>query len=160
MSTLPNTSILASAGTGKTFQLSDRIVKLLAGGVKHEEIAALTFTRAAAAEFIVKVIGKLREAAEDDRKRADLCARLGLDPRQFGAAKFREMLRQALLSSNRLTMGTLDSFFAKLVNNFPLEVGLSSGAATTIPDQETDTLRLRAVQTIVQKLEPSEATAM
>ena len=35
MSTLPNTSILASAGTGKTFQLSDRIVKLLAGGVKH-----------------------------------------------------------------------------------------------------------------------------
>ena len=160
MSTLPNTSILASAGTGKTFQLSDRIVKLLAGGVKHEEIAALTFTRAAAAEFIVKVIGKLREAAEDDRKRAELCARLGLDPRQFGAAKFREMLRQALLSSNRLTMGTLDSFFAKLVNNFPLEVGLSSGAATTIPDQETDTLRLRAVQTIVQKLEPSEATAM
>ena len=67
MSTLPNTSILASAGTGKTFQLSDRIVKLLAGGVKHEEIAALTFTRDAAAEFIVKVIGKLREAAEDDR---------------------------------------------------------------------------------------------
>ena len=160
MSTLPNTSILASAGTGKTFQLSDRIVKLLAGGVKHEEIAALTFTRAAAAEFIVKVIGKLREAAEDDRKRADLCARLALDPRKFGAEKFREMLRQALLSSNRLTMGTLDSFFAKLVNNFPLEVGLSSGAATTIPDQETDVLRLRAVQTIVGKLDPAEATAM
>ncbi len=160
MSTLPNLSILASAGTGKTFQLSDRIVKLLALGVKHEEIAALTFTRAAAAEFIVKVIGKLREAAEDDRKRAELCARLGLDPRQFGAARFREMLRQALLSSNRLTMGTLDSFFAKLVNNFPLEVGLSSGAATTVPDQETETLRLRAVQTIVQGLDATAAAAM
>lgn len=160
MSTLPNTSILASAGTGKTFQLSDRIVKLLAGGVKHEEIAALTFTRAAAAEFIVKVIGKLREAAEDDRKRAELCERLQLDPRKFGAAKFREMLRQALLSSNRLTMGTLDSFFAKLVNSFPLEVGLSSGAATTIPDQEVETLRLRAVQTIVQQLDPAAAAAM
>ena len=160
MSTLPNMSILASAGTGKTFQLSDRIVKLLALGVKHEEIAALTFTRAAAAEFIVKVIAKLREAAEDDRKREELCQRLGLDPRQFGKERFRTMLRQALLSSNRLTMGTLDSFFAKLVNNFPLEVGLSSGSATTIPDQETENLRLKAVQTIVQKLDATEAAVM
>jgi hypothetical protein len=124
MSTLPNMSILASAGTGKTFQLSDRIVQPLALGVKHEEIAALTFTRAAAAEFIVKVIAKLREAAENDAQREELCRRLGLDPRQFGQERFRTMLRQALLSSNRLTMGTLDSFFAKLVNNFPLEVGL------------------------------------
>jgi ATP-dependent exoDNAse (exonuclease V) beta subunit len=160
MSTLPNMSILASAGTGKTFQLSDRIVKLLALGVKHEEIAALTFTRAAAAEFIVKVIAKLREASEDDRKREELCQRLGLDPRQFSKERFRTMLRQALLSSNRLTMGTLDSFFAKLVNNFPLEVGLSSGAATTIPDQETEKLRLKAVQTIVQKLDVNAAAVM
>lgn len=160
MSTLPNMSILASAGTGKTFQLSDRIVKLLALGVKHEEIAALTFTRAAAAEFIVKVIAKLREAAEDDGKRQELCERLGLNPRQFGAERFHTMLRQALLSSNRLTMGTLDSFFAKLVNNFPLEVGLSSGAATTIPDQETESLRLRAVQSIVQGLAPVEAATL
>ena len=160
MSIIPNTSILASAGTGKTFQLSDRIVKLLALGAKHEEIAALTFTRAAAAEFIVKVIAKLREAAEVDTKRTELCVRVGLDPRQFGVARFREMLRQALLSSNRLTMGTLDSFFAKLVNNFPLEVGLSSGVATTIPEEEADTLRLKAVQSIVQKLDPAESASM
>ena len=160
MSTLPNMSILASAGTGKTFQLSDRIVKLLALGVKHEEIAALTFTRAAAAEFIVKVIAKLREAAEEENKREELCERLGLDPRQFGPERFREMLRQALLSSNRLTMGTLDSFFAKLVNNFPLEVGLSSGTATTVPEEEAETMRLRAVQSIVQKLDAAEAAAM
>jgi ATP-dependent exoDNAse (exonuclease V) beta subunit len=128
--------------------------------VKHEEIAALTFTRAAAAEFIVKVIAKLREAAENDAQREELCRRLGLDPRQFGQERFRTMLRQALLSSNRLTMGTLDSFFAKLVNNFPLEVGLSSGAATTIPDQETEAMRLRAVQTIVQGLDATEASVM
>jgi len=66
MNEIKNISILASAGTGKTFQLSDRIVKLLAvGEVKPSEIAALTFTRAAAAEFIIKVISKLKGAAEN-----------------------------------------------------------------------------------------------
>ena len=161
MSIMRNTSILASAGTGKTFQLSDRIVKLLALGVKHEEIAALTFTRAAAAEFIVKVIGKLREAAEDEKSRLALCDRLKLDSDHFDQRKFREMLRQALLSSNRLTMGTLDGFFAKLVNNFPLEVGLNTGSATTVPDQEVTTLRLRALQTVIERLDgPSAATML
>lgn len=160
MTPMRNTSILASAGTGKTFQLSDRIVRLLALGVKHEEIAALTFTRAAAAEFIVKVIAKLREAAEDESKRLGLCRRLGLDPAKFDQARFRQMLRQALLSSNRLTMGTLDGFFAKLVNNFPLEVGLNTGSATTVPEQETDKLRLRALQTVIDQLQGPAARAM
>ena len=161
MSQMRNTSILASAGTGKTFQLSDRIVKLLALGVKHEEIAALTFTRAAAAEFIVKVIAKLREAAEDEKSRLGLCGRLKLDPSKFDQKKFREMLRQALLSSNRLTMGTLDGFFAKLVNNFPLEVGLNTGSATTIPDQDIAGLRLAALQLVIESLDgPAAATLL
>ena len=160
MSLMRNTSILASAGTGKTFQLSDRIVKLLALGVKHEEIAALTFTRAAAAEFIVRVIAKLREAAEDEKSRLSLCGRLKLDPAKFDQKKFREMLRQALLSSNRLTMGTLDGFFAKLVNNFPLEVGLNTGSATTIPDQEIANLRLSALQQVIESLDGPAAAAL
>ena len=56
MSQMRNTSILASAGTGKTFQLSDRIVKLLALGVKHEEIAALTFTRASSILLLLTLL--------------------------------------------------------------------------------------------------------
>ena len=69
MSTLPNTSILASAGTGKTFQLSDRIVKLLAGGVKHEEIAALTrraedpLIAAVASQLVSQIDGEGENAA-------------------------------------------------------------------------------------------------
>lgn len=51
-----NEVVLASAGSGKTFQLSDRIIKPLANGAQPEEIVALTFTRAAAAEFIAKTL--------------------------------------------------------------------------------------------------------
>ena len=159
MDTIQNTSILASAGTGKTFQLSDRIVKLLASGqVKHDEIAALTFTRAAAAEFIVKVVSKLKEAAENPDKHKELCKRLGLPAEKYTQQHFCEILRQALLASNRITMGTLDSFFAKLVNNFPLEVGLNTGSATTIPDQEVEALRIKALQIVLNN--PTNANSL
>ena len=40
-----NRVIRASAGTGKTFELSNRFLKLLASGVPCETILATTFTR-------------------------------------------------------------------------------------------------------------------
>ena len=64
--------ILASAGSGKTFALSDRIVKLLATGAKPEQIVALTFTRAAAAEFVARTLEKLAKAASSEEEAADL----------------------------------------------------------------------------------------
>ena len=161
-----NLAIRASAGTGKTFQLSDRIIGLLLRKeVKPEQIAALTFTRAAAAEFVVRVVSKLKHAAEaednaalkgktpDDvqkNERVYLCKRLRLDYLQYDRARFQELLRSTLLASNRLTMGTLDGFFAKLVNNFSLEVGISSGVAMTVPDSEADNNRLEALNYALQ----------
>ena len=161
-----NLAIRASAGTGKTFQLSDRIIGLLLRKeVKPEQIAALTFTRAAAAEFVVRVVSKLKHAAEaddnaalnaqaqeaiDKNERVELCNRLRLDYRQYDRGRFQELLRSTLLASNRLTMGTLDGFFAKLVNNFSLEVGISSGVATTVPDSEADKNRLEALSHVLQ----------
>ncbi len=39
----------ASAGTGKTRVLTDRVLRLLLGGARAEHILCLTFTKAAAA---------------------------------------------------------------------------------------------------------------
>ena len=41
----PNEVIRASAGTGKTFALSNRYLKLLASGVECQSILATTFTK-------------------------------------------------------------------------------------------------------------------
>jgi len=157
MKPIKNTSILASAGTGKTFQLSDRILLLLASGqVKPSEIAALTFTRAAAAEFIIKVISKLKGAAGNPKEHSELCKRLDLNAEEFSQGYFLELLKQTLLASNQITMGTLDSFFAKLVNNFPLEVGLNTGLATTLPDHEADARRIEALQIVLKDRQKAE----
>ncbi|OYV78458.1 MAG: hypothetical protein B7Z73_19770 [Planctomycetia bacterium 21-64-5] len=50
----PHTLIRASAGTGKTFQLSNRYLGLAAAGSPTDEILATTFTRKAAGEILEK----------------------------------------------------------------------------------------------------------
>lgn len=45
------TAVIAGPGTGKTFTLTERIARLVEGGVKPEEICAVTFTVRAAEEM-------------------------------------------------------------------------------------------------------------
>ncbi|MBC8347209.1 MAG: UvrD-helicase domain-containing protein, partial [Verrucomicrobia bacterium] len=68
--------ITASAGSGKTFQLTDRYLGLLQAGEKPESIVALTFSRKAAGEFFDAILQKLEEAASDDKARGQLNTRL------------------------------------------------------------------------------------
>jgi len=149
--------ILASAGSGKTFALSDRIVKLLATGAKPEQIVALTFTRAAAAEFVARTLEKLAKAASSEAEAADLRSedRLNL-PATCDAAFFRDLLRKTLLSMQRLTLGTLDSFFARLVTNNPTEVGLDGGRISNISDVEAADIRTQVIAQMMAETDPSE----
>jgi ATP-dependent helicase/nuclease subunit A len=146
--------ILASAGSGKTFALSDRIVKLLATGAKPEQIVALTFTRAAAAEFMARTLEKLAKAASSEEEAADLRSedRLKL-PETCDAAFFRKLLRKTLLSMQRLTLGTLDSFFARLVTNNPTEVGLDGGRISNISDVEAADIRTQVIAQMMAETE-------
>ncbi|NBV56108.1 MAG: hypothetical protein EBR70_05960, partial [Verrucomicrobia bacterium] len=147
--------ILASAGSGKTFALSDRIVKLLATGAKPEQIVALTFTRAAAAEFMARTLEKLAKAASSEEEAADLRSRLELASSR-DAAFFRDLLRKTLLSMQRLTLGTLDSFFARLVTNNPTEVGLDGGRISNISDVEAADIRTQVIAQMMAETEPAE----
>ena len=147
--------ILASAGSGKTFALSDRIVKLLATGAKPEQIVALTFTRAAAAEFVARTLEKLAKAASSEEEAAALRTRLKL-AEGYNAAFFRDLLRKTLLSMQRLTLGTLDSFFARLVTNNPTEVGLDGGRISNISDVEAADIRTQVIAQMMAETDPAE----
>ncbi len=59
--------IAASAGTGKTYQLTSRYLALLALGAKPEKMIALTFTKKAAGEFRNRIFQALAEAALDKK---------------------------------------------------------------------------------------------
>jgi ATP-dependent helicase/nuclease subunit A len=115
--------ILASAGSGKTFALTNRFVELLAGGARPERIVALTFTRKAAGEFFDEILRKLAGAARSPEAAEKLARDIG-HPR-LGCAEFLGMLRQVVEAMPRLRLGTLDGFFARIVRIFPFELGLA-----------------------------------
>lgn len=123
MKPLRHTMILASAGSGKTHALTNRYVALLARGIAPERIIALTFTRKAAGEFFEEILNKLAKAASSDAEAILLAGALG--SADLKRADFLAMLRAVVDAMPRLSLGTLDGFFARIVRSFPLELGLS-----------------------------------
>ncbi|HEX2862017.1 MAG TPA: UvrD-helicase domain-containing protein, partial [Lacunisphaera sp.] len=122
MSGVGHVMILASAGSGKTYALTNRYVRLLAHGALPERIAALTFTRKAAGEFFDEILKKLAGAAGDEAKARRLANEIEMP--ELRAGDFLRLLRRVTESMHRLNLGTLDSFFARVVRAFPLELGL------------------------------------
>lgn len=115
--------ILANAGSGKTYELVTRCIKLLSLGEPPEEIIALTFTRKAAAEFLQKLFERLGDAADDANKRGELARDLGVP--EVSREQCIAWMHKLVDALPRLSMGTMDQFFGRIVRGFPLELGLS-----------------------------------
>jgi ATP-dependent helicase/nuclease subunit A len=139
---IPHVVIRASAGSGKTFQLSNRFLSLLYQGVPPERILAVTFTRKAAGEIFDRIVLRLAEAASDDKKRLELAEYI--EAPELTTERCRELLRSVTRSLDRLRIGTLDSFFAKIAGSCSMELGLPIG--WTIVEEHVDArLRDRAI---------------
>ena len=114
--------VLASAGSGKTFCLSDRIIALAAKGIPPEKIVALTFTRKAAGEFADAILKKLAKAATDEESGRELSERISKKN-----VDYTELLETLVKSLPKLTLGTMDAFFARVVKSFQYELGITGG---------------------------------
>lgn len=103
-----NFLVEAGAGSGKTTSLVDRIVNLIYTGTsKIENIVAITFTRKAADELKVRFQTVLETTwkSEKDEYR-------------------RNLLADALQNIERIFLGTVHSFCAKLLRERPIEAKL------------------------------------
>src|SRR6185369_15894541 len=101
----------ASAGTGKTHQLSNRYLALLLGGADPETILATTFTRKAAHEILERILERLADGARGKPELAGLEAEIGRVPT---AEECLDHLARLLRGMDRLRVGTIDAFFAQL----------------------------------------------
>jgi ATP-dependent helicase/nuclease subunit A len=143
-----NLVIRASAGSGKTFQLSNRYLGLAASGVAPDTILATTFTRKAAGEILDRVLIRLAEAVLDDSKLQELARFLDVGPIEKDRCK--QLLATMVGRLHRLQISTLDQFFNQLGRCFSLELGLPPG--WTIADEAFDRrLRARAVGDLLAK---------
>lgn len=119
---MQHSAILASAGSGKTYALTNRFIYLLHQFEQPERIIALTFTRTAAGEFFRKIVEKLCHAAEDTTRAAMLSEELSIDA---DCDRYSYLLKLLVQNMHRLNLQTLDSFFFRIVSAFTLELGLS-----------------------------------
>jgi ATP-dependent exoDNAse (exonuclease V) beta subunit len=119
--------IRASAGSGKTHQLTNRYLVLLTANVSPETILATTFTRKAAAEILDRLLVRLSEAAIDDSAAEKLAKEI--DQPSVERDGFIQLLRKLLKNLHRLRVGTLDSFTISLARAYSLEMGLPAGWA-------------------------------
>lgn len=157
--TLNGNLIDASAGTGKTYQLVNRFITLLAIGVPATQMIALTFTRKAAGEFMARIIRELAQAAgslkeaEAMRQRinstlsgkneqdepagcAALCPEKQLTQKEATPDFFREKLVELLKNISALNLSTLDSFFNKVISAHSVELGLGNVSLLSTEEQE------------------------
>lgn len=123
-----STWLSANAGSGKTRVLTDRVARLLLGGVEPQHILCLTYTKAAASEMQNRLFKRLGGWAmlEDAALRAAL-AELGVEgevpPHRL--ARARQLFARAIETPGGLRIQTIHSFCATLLRRFPLEAGVS-----------------------------------
>jgi len=140
--------IRASAGSGKTYQLTRHYLGLLRRGATVDTILATTFTRKAAGEILGRVITTLAEEAADASR---------VTP--SGEKSARLMLDELTRNLHRVAISTIDSFFHRLGSSFRFELDLpldprmvdeSSPAATQ--------LRAEAIEAVLADAAASDET--
>jgi ATP-dependent helicase/nuclease subunit A len=116
----------ASAGSGKTKLLTDRLLRLMLSGAAPERIQCLTFTKAAAAEMAVRLQKTLGQwVTLDDDALAGRLRALRIEPSDEVLAAARALFARVLDLPGGMRIGTIHAFCQSLLRRFPLEASLS-----------------------------------
>ncbi len=144
--------VSANAGTGKTYVLVLRVLKLLLAGAPIDSILCLTFTKAAAAEMSNRLITRLGRwaALPEDSLRGELVEALGRAPSPDELGFARCLFATVLDAPGGLKIMTIHAFCDRVLRRFPLEAGVPP-SFTILTEEEQHALLREAADAVLDE---------
>jgi ATP-dependent helicase/nuclease subunit A len=153
--------VSASAGTGKTKVLSDRVLNLLLEGTPPERLLCLTYTRAAAAEMaarIAEILAAWASMPEPELARV-LTERLGEPPSGQRLRSARRLFARVLDAPGGMRIQTIHAFCQSLLARFPIEAQVAPHFRVA-EEATAAALLLEARRTVFAEARPEIAAAI
>jgi ATP-dependent helicase/nuclease subunit A len=128
----PDQSVVveACAGSGKTWLLVSRIIRLLLAGAKPSEILAITFTRKAAQEMrgrLDQVLLQFANCPEEELIEELMARGLSAENARLALPKARALFENVLSDPRPLNVETFHGWFSSLLRGSPLGSGVPQG---------------------------------
>ncbi len=120
--------VSANAGSGKTYVLAQRVIRLLLAGTEPAKILCLTFTKAAAANMANTVFNTLAQWTALDDAHLDEAIRTmsNARPNEGLRARARQLFALALDTPGGLKVQTIHAFCTRLLQQFPFEANVTA----------------------------------
>ncbi|MBX9976907.1 MAG: UvrD-helicase domain-containing protein, partial [Alphaproteobacteria bacterium] len=147
--------VTASAGTGKTKMLIDRLLRLLLSGADPKRIICITYTKAAANEMMERLQHVLLSWSTLP---LDSLEKEVLSLQQITPLPHQVMLAKTLfhkIMERPLTIQTIHSFCQRILSQFPLEAGILP-ECQVLDEPRSRELKENAIKRILQSETHSE----
>jgi len=144
--------VSANAGSGKTYVLSRRVIRLLLAGTPASKLLCLTYTKAAAATMSNRVFDELaRWAIMDDAALTKAITEMEAEaPSAARLEKARRLFAEAIETPGGLKIQTIHAFCEAILHQFPLEADLPGRFEVLDDAGKADLLRQAQSRTLLQ----------
>jgi ATP-dependent helicase/nuclease subunit A len=135
--------VSANAGSGKTYVLVRRVLRLLLAGAQPSRILCLTFTKAAAANMSAKVFAELAKwtTLSDAELSAEIEGMGGACPGEARLGLARKLFARTIETPGGLKIQTIHAFCERLLHLFPFEANVAAGFRVLEDREAADLLR-------------------
>jgi len=131
----------ASAGSGKTYRLTQDYIHLLFDPKKeraHRRILAVTFTNKATDEMKTRILKELHALSQGERSdyRTGLMAEFRMDAQRVNE-RAKHILTSILHDYSSFSISTIDRFFQQVIRSFARDIGVHGGYNLELDNSST-----------------------